>query len=43
MKIRRLLHVMCLIIGSCMIATSGYAQITPAKAGSVDGGTLVGR
>lgn len=43
MKFKRLLHVICLIAGGCMIAISGYAQITPAKAGSVDGGTLVGR
>lgn len=43
MKFRRLSPVLCLLAISCMIAFSGYAQITPAKAGSVDGGTLVGR
>ena len=43
MKIKRLLYAMCLVVGSCMVATPSYAQVTPANAGSVDGGTLVGR
>ncbi len=43
MKFKRLLPVICLAASSCMIAVSGYAQVTPAEAGSVDGGTLVGR
>lgn len=43
MKLRRLLPILCLVAGSCMVAVPGHAQVAPVKAGGVDGGTLTGR
>ncbi|WP_447640039.1 MULTISPECIES: 3-keto-disaccharide hydrolase [Chitinophagaceae] len=42
-RLRKILPALCLSLGSCMVIVPGYSQVAQVKAGSVEGGTLVGR